>query len=335
MGDMGSLPWWTVEANQMKSNGSILLPLGQVLKCGIPIFVVVLIAVAGGVFKLTMFSTQQHVSALQTQLEAANGRASEAEGRLRATATNESASPIAVKQSLPEVTRKAAKDVNSVDELARKLSAVERERDTLIQELSQKALGSLDPNSELPVLLSQLGSSEQEVRRHAVPGLFALKDRRSFAHLTAYFRTHTEEATHGDFSLWDWYYLFIDLDPHGAMEIVVEGLDSQEFLGSYTAYETLNRRINTVDLIEVAKPCLESFALRSPNSFARTRAKVLLDNLRQRKVDIIKEMEKAKADTDGNDKRSSREILYSIERTVMKLTGTDPNKAHPVSGTKD
>jgi hypothetical protein len=28
------------------------------------------------------------------------------------------------------------------------------------------------------------------------------------------------------------------------------------------------------------------------------------------------------------------EILLSIEEIVMKLTGTDPNKAHAVSGTR-
>ena len=136
---------------------------------------------------------------------------------LRTTTISESASATVVRRPLPDVTRKTATDVNSVDELARKLSIVERERDTLIQELSQKAVGSLDPNSELPILLSQLRSNDRGVYARAIRGLFVLKDRRSFAHLAAYFKTHAEAVEHSDYSLGAWYELFIDLDPRAGI----------------------------------------------------------------------------------------------------------------------
>jgi hypothetical protein len=296
----------------------ISLPLGLVLAFGIPI----VLAVAGGVFKLTTFSTQQHVNALQMQLEAA---------KVSLAGTSESTSTIAVNQLLPDVTRKAAKDVRSVDALAQKLAAVERERDALIQDLSQNALGSLDPNSELPVLLNELRSGEQKVRIHALDGLFVLRDRRSFAYLAAHFKSHMDDVDGTEHGWGPWYSLLIDLDPHAGIEMVVGELDSERYLRSSVAYDALNAKIKTVELIDIAKPCLESFALRSQNSFARTRAKVFLDRLAQRRS----EMEQGKANGGDNDNRSLYEVLLNIEKVVLKLADTDPNTPHAASGSKD
>jgi hypothetical protein len=329
----------TVATPEGTPNAGMLLPLGTVLKVCIPVIVAVILAVAGGVFALTKFSTEQHVNALRTQVETANNRAEKAETALHTAPISESTSGTIGRQSLPDVTRKSANDASTLDDLARKLSVVEQERDMLIQQLSQKALGSLDPNSELPVLLSHLKSNERQIRQEAVTGLLLLKDRRSFAHLASYFKANREEATQGMNGLLDWCDVFIALDPRNGMEIVVEELDNKDSNYSYLTYEALDRRINTIDLIEAAKPCLENFALRSMNASARTRAKVLLNGLPQRKSEIIKkaewdkaEAERAKADTD---KRSSREILLSIDRIVARLVGTDPNQAHIPSETKN
>lgn len=302
------------------------VPLMHLLKIGGPI----LLAIIAGTFAITKYSSQQSINALNTRLEHVNQCKDVAEEKLhRLKSSIASSNSSQDNNVLPQVTLEASKDTKSTQELASRITELEDERDQLIQQFSQKAIDSLDPNSELPVLLKQLSSDRLESRQEAINGLFLLKDYRSYAPLVKYFIENTEEATrsHRNYSIWDWYRLFFELNPQSTLELLVNTLDVQDDHMSYVAYERLIDYVTSVELIDTCKPLLESLALRSTNSSARTRAKVMLSLLMEKK-DKLLEKERLAAEA-PSDKRSQKEILLRIERILKSMKTHDSNQIEP------
>ena len=75
-----------------------------------------------------------------------------------------------------------------------------------------------------------------------------------------------------------------------------------------------------------------SIALRSPNSSARTRAKVMLEKLYKRREDLIakeKEAERIAIVKEKEDERSRREILLNIEKLIQSSI-RGPNESEQI-----
>lgn len=290
-----------------KSKDHIQVSLKLLLSIGIPAFLVII----GGTFGLTKYISKQNIDTLKTSLEQRTQEVKNLGKKVKEIGANKSPQKT---QTLPQVTLDATEDAQSMQKLADRISELEKERVQLTQQLSQKAINSLDPESELPILLKQLKSENAEVRKEAITGLFVLKNPISFAPLVAFFKENVEEATKGyNPSIGKWYDFFFELDPHATLELIVEALDSQDEWQSYIVYSWIENFVEDVELVElldVCRPFLVSLALRSPNSSVRTRAKVMLEKLSERRAELF---------ANGKEKegeRSQREILLNIEKLI-------------------
>lgn len=292
-----------------KSKDQVQVPLNSLLKIGIPASIVIIIAIVSGIYKLATYISHQNIDTLKTSLDQRTQEVKNLEKKVNEIGANISPQKA---QTLPQVTLDATEDAQSMQKLADRISELEKERVQLTQQLSQKAINSLDPESELPILLKQLKSEKAEVRKEAITGLFVLKNNISFSPLVAFFKENLKEATSGyNPSISEWYEFFFELDPHATLELLVEALDSQDEWQSYIAYLRIEKFVKSVELFDFCRPLLVSLALRSPNSSARTRAKVMLEKLSERRAELIangKEKE---------DERSQREILLNIEKLIQ------------------
>lgn len=312
-----------------KSKDHIKVPLNSLLTIGIPAFLLI----CGGIFALAKHISQQNIDTLQISLEHQNQVNNKLENKLKELTVNNSSQKA---QKLPQVTLDATEDAQSTQELADRISELEKERGQLTQQLSQKAINSLDPESELPVLLKQLSSKKAEVRQGAITGLFVLKDPRSFSPLVAHFTQNSEEATNQNTtSIWAWYDLLFELNQQSTIELLVNTMDTQNEYKSYVAYKTLNEHITSIELIDTCKPYLESLALRSTNSSARARAKVLLSKLSEKREELVEKEKKAterateKKQREGE--RTQKEILLDIEEFIHNLSLSKLNQIDSVT----
>ncbi len=234
------------------------------------------IALVAGTFALTRFIGQQSEKALRSRLEQAEKQAGDAEKELAALSSSRKAEAIP-----PPIT---ATDSDSEDEkaqkLAERLSEIEDEKAGLLRALSQGTISSLDPKSELATLIQQLKSEDEKVRGTAIEGLFTLWDPSSFPALSEYFTSDRDEATTIGPSAYEWFNLFISIDPRAGVEFVVSELESER--SSFSAFSRLEYKLDSIELIEAALPRLTDIALTSPSTLTRTRSKVLLSILGKR-----------------------------------------------------
>ena len=300
-------------------------PLSQILSWGIPI----LIAVAAGTFTLTKFGAQQNVEALRTQPTHAEKQRKAAERRVTELETKRQQSGRSPFEaaSLPEPTTTSAVSKEDAAELGTKIEKLEAERLQLIQLLSKAATESLDPKSELPVLLRQLGSDDKSQRDRALSALFTLRDPASFSSLVDFLKNQREEATRGyNPTISEWYDLFLELDDRAAMDLIAKGLAAGDELESDVAFRVLQRHATTPEVIDAMRPYLENVALRSNDTRGRTKAKALLQVLSARKADILAERERATTSAGKGDRRSTREILLGVETMLTNIFNTKPGE---------
>jgi hypothetical protein len=318
----------------MKTEDKIKFSLGWVL--------LMLFTCIAGTFGLTKYAGRENNSALReknsalkTSLDAANLRAEKAEkaekelGRIRRE--QPLSSPPEIAESLPNVTLDAAQNAETAKQLAEKLSHVENERDQYLQLLLQNTVNSLDPKSELHTLLEQLSSEDLGEQENALKGLFALKEPASFAPLANFFKKNVMDFTHSGYSLYDWYRLFVELDPNAGIELLVKDVGSQNRLHADAANHMLYLKIKSVELIDACKPHLKSLALRSPDSTARARAKVMLENFSKKRATLIEDEKKTTEEElayrkTGKGGRTRTELLLNIERLVKELVSREPDK---------
>jgi len=177
----------------------------QIIGWGIPI----VIAIVGGTFSITKYMSKQQIDTLKTSLEHKTQLANDREKKAKELQANKSSQKV---QTLPSMT---LENDESVEKLADRISELEKERIQLTHQLTQKAINSLDPESELPILLKQLSSEDIKERMAALVGLFALEDPRSFSPLVTYFTQNLEEAigASSQYTRYDFYDLLFKLNP--------------------------------------------------------------------------------------------------------------------------
>lgn len=255
------------------------ITIGQAIGWGIPI----VLAVAGGVFGLTKLITRQNEKALKRDKEEAEKRAVNAEKQLATLSSSRGTEDA----KLP--TPRLPVDVKNQDvsELTEKISELEKEKVQLLDQLSEKTVSSLDPRSELSILVKQLKSDDEDLRSQAIIGLFVLKDPASFSPLIKFLVADRKEATgKNNPGILSWYELLIELDPEGGIEFAVKELESENDYLSRSAYRTLIWELKSVESIEAALPHLKNLALRSESTLGRTHSKVLLSKLEERLKDL-------------------------------------------------
>src|SRR5690606_8101915 len=112
-------------------------------------------------------------------------------------------------------------------ELVNRIEALEKERESLISELSKRATASLDPRSEIANLLTQLQSDDSTTRSKAIKGLAELRDPLSFSALVEFLQARTDEATGiGNPSAERWFTILIESGGAEGTAFVVSQLDS-------------------------------------------------------------------------------------------------------------
>ena len=273
----------------------------------------IILAVAAGTFTLTKYSNEQTTEALKQQIEIERQKRIEVEKKLKSP--NESQNPISV---IPAKELAAELKNPEILELASRLEILEKEQRSLIEKISSKSVSSLDPRSELSVLIDQLNSEDAEKEGKAIDSLFELNDPISFGPLVNYFLKSPENATQGyNPGIGSWYDFFVNLDESAGIEFVVGQLDSTYRFNSGVAYSVLNRELDSIERIDNALPSLKNLAIRSKNSPARAYSKILIERLSERKEEIISEKEEE--NHEPSEKPSLRDLVEEVLKEVKSL----------------
>lgn len=142
---------------------------------------------------------------------------------------------------------------------------------------SRQQIETLDPQSELPNLISELESNEISVQEQAVYGLFLIRNPVSFQALKTHFRSKIEEADNsvsGE-SIGDWFELFFELNEMESVRLAVEISESEKVNEATRsqARSALMFKAQSSDAIDVAIGVFQQIALTSKNTLVRTKAK--------------------------------------------------------------
>ncbi|MBT3355190.1 MAG: hypothetical protein HN402_09730 [Candidatus Scalindua sp.] len=235
--------------------------------------ITIVIAVAGGTFALTKYLNEQAIKALEQRIAIAE--------------QNSGAKPTNTQSRQIDPSSLNNKEIS---ELTIRLENLESEKRDLIEKISQKAVLTLDPRSELSTLISQLESKGKEERAKAIDGLFMLKDPVSFQPLLRYLESHPEEATEGGNPfIGKWYSFFIEAGGAQGVEFVASQLESSERFYSEFAYSTIKSEIDSTEAVDITIPILQKIAVSSSSSLARTRSKVLIQYFLDNKKKITDE----------------------------------------------
>jgi len=176
--------------------------------------ITIIIAVAAGTFALTKYYNEQAIKALEQRVAIAE--------------QHSKAGPSQVIR-----TKEVPSGLNNQEmvELTSRLKKLEDEKRDLIEKISKNSVLTLDPRSELSILIAQLESDEKDERAKAIQGLFMLKDPVSFLPLRKYFEARPDEVTEGENPyIGKWFSLFIEVGGIPGIEFVVSQLESTERL---------------------------------------------------------------------------------------------------------
>jgi len=216
------------------------------------------IVVGGTVFKGMEYINSQHISVLKEQIE------------LQETISN--AGPIGIDFPL-DVKKDASQDSNS-QKLLERVELLEGERAELLKQLSNNAVDSLDPTSEVGTLLKKV-SSDIDIEE-AVATLFEIKSPISFEPLADYYmKNHDEYGYLAGKSSRKWFEFFASIDLDSGLKFAVSMLDKSNFPIS-DAYIFLKRSVSSKERCELVVQDLQKIALTSAIPTARGNAKLLL-----------------------------------------------------------
>ena len=222
------------------------------------------VVTAGGVFGLTKYINDQEVSVLKERIELETKRATDITERFNAL--SQPSSTI----TPPNISDPVFAEPETKKVLDR-VKELEKEKSELIKKLSDAAVTSLDPKSEIRVLLQQL---DQNVRvEETISTLFNIRSPATFEPMVSHFLKHSK----GDLfvsgkSVREWLEYFAVIDTKAGLRFAVSQFNSYpEFV-----YSFLNNRISTESICVHLKPQLEQVALTSKLSEVRGKAKQLL-----------------------------------------------------------
>jgi len=152
---------------------------------------------------------------------------------------------------------------------------------------SRQQIETLDPQSELPNLISELESDEAAIQEQAIQGLFIVRNPVSYQALRSYFRSRVGEAGFlvSSYSRDDWFDLLFELNEMESTRLAAEIVGSEEISEDVrrAARSALMFDTQSSDAIEVAIGVFQQLALTSKNTLIRTNAKKDLQWLIERR----------------------------------------------------
>jgi len=159
-------------------------------------------------------------------------------------------------------------------ELLEKVEELEKEKSILLKQISTMSVSSLDPKSEVNLLLKQVHEGIRP--EDSISSLFTIKSPISFEPLQAYFLEHFK----GDRMLLGqlnttWYDFFISVDEEAGFKFALSQLESER-KHSHSLYSFLARSINSKKRCDLVTDELKRIAATNPNSEVRANAKLLL-----------------------------------------------------------
>lgn len=200
-----------------------------------------------------------------------------------------------------KVTSEAAEEIPDVrlepessgdpEDLRRKIEELEGELQKAYDLQSRQQIETLDPQSELPQLISELDSDDSVVREEAVAGLFVLRNPVSFQPLKDHFVRGLPEAGYfvSEKPIERWFELLFLLDEMESVKLAAKVAGSTELSDDARreARSALMFQTESVDALNVAIGVFQELALTSANTLIRTNAKKDLQWLIEKRDRIV------------------------------------------------
>ncbi|MEW5734561.1 MAG: hypothetical protein AB1921_06885 [Thermodesulfobacteriota bacterium] len=241
-------------------------------------------AIAAGTFALVKYSNANAIRALEDRLKLKDDRIHDFEEKIDALQVQIGDRTPTATVYLPAIGTTEEINNPKAQEIAKEIGELESKRDQLLSQLASLATVSLDPRSELSGLLAQLESNDQEVRSKAIDGLMELKDPLSFPALVDFLMKHPDESiSRRNPPINKWFSTLIAADSQKGVEFVVSQIESDQPGWADVALTTIRYELDRSELIDAAIPSLESVALRHPSPTTRTKAKILIQHLKEKK----------------------------------------------------
>ncbi|MBB1455502.1 hypothetical protein [Pseudoalteromonas sp. SG43-5] len=234
------------------------------------IFCSALTVLCGGVFAITKYANQNQIQVVKEQLKFEQAKVLDLKDSL-SKKQNSSSNEI----NLPKQIKVDALANPKTRELIDKVEQLEKEKSELLKQLSISAVTSLDPNSEVSILLEQLSKGTRV--EDTISTLFKIKSPISFEPMASYFIKHDEGASIISGQLVsDWFEFFTLIDETAGLSFAISRLANVKS-NQYFVYGFLSRSINSKNRCDMVSQDLERIALTHDNAEIRGNAKLLLE----------------------------------------------------------
>lgn len=235
-----------------------------VTKSMVGIVVAAIVTTAGGVFAITRYMNEKQVNVLEQRLELAETKATDVQSLLDNMASNQSS-------VVPEELRANALNEPETKIVVDRVRELEKEKSDLIRQLSDSAVVSLDPDSEVRLLLQQL---KKNVRTdETVSTLFNIASPVTFEPMVSYFLEHSKgESFVGGKIVPSWFDYFFSIDEIAGVRFAATQLQQYPDF----AYSFLFHMVKSQRFCGEVKEELKQVALTSQVSEVRGKAKLLL-----------------------------------------------------------
>ncbi len=239
------------------------------------------VVASGAVFAGTKYLNEQQVKVLEERLKLAGTKVVDLQKELNVVRVH-SSQDSSVGENLTVLPKKVKYEALANPEtrkLIEQVEKLEKEKSLLLKQLSQSAVTSLDPNSEVSILLNQLKNNIRP--EGSIATLFKIKSPVSFEPLQSYFLKNY------DGEQWllkqlntAWYEFFFSVDEDAGLKFAVSQLENEkENINS--VYSFLSRSIDSKKHCDIVTPELERIAVSNSNSEVRGNAKLLLQCIKR------------------------------------------------------
>ncbi|MFO4724106.1 hypothetical protein V5H08_18090, partial [Vibrio cholerae] len=228
----------------------------------------VVITTGGAVFAGTKYLNEQQVQVLKERLELEQTKP-------KHTPKNMASETIPTIQVIvPQSVQDDALADPKTRALVEKVELLEKEKSELLKQLSKTAVVSLDPNSEVSILLDQLSKGIRV--EDTVSTLFKIQSPISFEPMLQYFVEHLDDSylVAGELDT-SWLEFFLSVDEEAGLNFSISLFENGS-ISPDRLYSFLKRNLRTYKSCQIATPELERIAQTNSNSEIRGNAKLLL-----------------------------------------------------------
>ena len=288
----------------------VTIPLEILIPC--------IVAIIAGTYAVTRYISNERIETLKTIVQ-------EKADKIESIREKKESESIIPSERIAENS-----DDPEIKDLALRIEELETQKRALVSKISEKAVASLDPLSEVSNLLSELQNKDSETIGKVIDSLFKFHDPILFKPMLEFFINNRELATAGyNPSPASWYEYFIKIDEESGLHFVIKELANPDRNDAQRVYTVLKYEVDTIKKIDISIPILEELSLSSSQSSVRANAKILLTMLKQRREKLVSE-EEARVKTEEehariteamNNRPSIYELLETILSEIQELKG--------------